>query len=218
MHSSLPSGVASPKWGARMNGMHPYERLPLFGTGVVLALILIGISAFFLAKPETAQRFLKKFPRNHNLGQILLGIGLAWFWLLIAPDGLGILSSLRMELGEFDNAKPMLRILTPIAFVAVCFSIKEFLSVRALGLLGLMAAAPLLESAFLKDPTTRLLIPIFAYALLIKSMFWVGMPYLFRDAVTWLTDNPARFKAAAIANLAYGIAILACALLFWRGY
>ena len=201
-----------------MNGMHPYERLSLFGTGVVLAMVLIGISAFFLAKPEMAQRSLKKFPRNHNLGQILLGIGLAWFWLLIAPDGLGMLSSLRMELGEFNNAKAFLRILTPIAFVAICFSIKEFLSVRALGLLGLMAAAPLLESAFLKDPATRLLIPIFAYILLTASMFWVGMPYLFRDAVTWLTDNPARFKAAAIANLAYGVAILACALLFWRGY
>jgi hypothetical protein len=201
-----------------MNEMHPYERLPLFGTGLVLALVLIGMSAFFLAKPEAAQRFLRKFPRNHNLGQILLGIGLAWFWLLIAPDGLGLLSSLRMELGEFDNAKGYLRILTPIAFVAVCFSVKEFLSVRALGLLGLMVAAPLLESAFLKDPVTRLLIPIFAYVLLIKSMFWVGMPYLFRDAVTWLTEKPARFKAAALANLAYGIAILVCALAFWHGY
>ncbi len=198
--------------------MHPYERLPLFGTGLVLALALIGISAFFLAKPEWSQRFLKRFPRNHNLGQILLGIGLGWFWLLIAPDGLGMLSNLRMELGEFNNAKAFLRILTPVAFVAVCFSVKEFLSVRALGLIGLMVAAPLLEAAFLEDPVSRLLIPIFAYVLLIKSMFWIGMPYLFRDAVTWLTDHPARFKAAAIAILAYGVAILACALLFWRGY
>jgi hypothetical protein len=201
-----------------MSEMHPYERLPLFGTGLVLALTLIGISAFFLAQPETAQRFLKKFPRNHNLGQILLGIGLGWFWLLIAPEGYGLLSSLRMELGEFNNAKAFLRILTPAIFVAVCFSVKEFLAVRALGLLGLMVAAPLLEAAFLKDPASRLLIPIFTYVLIIKSMFWIGMPYLFRDAVTWVTETPARFKAAAMANLAYGVVVLLCALLFWRGY
>lgn len=81
-----------------------------------------------------------------------------------------------------------------------------------------MIAAPLLEAAFLEDPTSRLLIPIFAYALLTKSLFWVGMPYLFRDAVTWVTATNARWKMASFAGLAYGIATLICAFAFWRGY
>lgn len=198
--------------------MHPYQSLPLFGTGLVLALWLIASHAYMLLKPVEAQNFLKKFPRNSFFGQILLGIGLAWFWLLIAPPGLGKLSALAMELGEFNGVKPLLRIAVPVAIFLVAHSVRDFLAVRALGVVGLMAAAPLLYSAFLKDPSSRLLVPIYAYALLTASLFWVGMPYLFRDAVTWVTADQGRWKTASVAGLLYGIATLICAVAFWRGY
>jgi hypothetical protein len=201
-----------------MDPMHPYEHLSLFTVGIVLALWLIGVHALMLAKPELVGGFLKKFPRNHMLGQILLGIGMVWFWLLIAPENKGLISALAMDLGEFNGAKPLLQILVPVTLVLVATSVRDFLAVRALGVVGLMVASPLLESAFLEDPGSRLLIPIFAYLLLTASMFWVGMPYLFRDAVTWFTARPARWRAASMAGLAYGIATLACALAFWRGY
>jgi hypothetical protein len=201
-----------------MDARHPYEHIPLFTAGILLGLWLIGSHALMLAKPSLVQGWLKKFPRNPLAGQIILGIGLAWFWLLIAPDGMGKLSALQMDLGEFNNIKPILRLLVPASLVLVSISIRDFLAVRALGLLGLMIAAPLLESAFLKDPGSRLLIPIFAYALLTKSLFWVGMPYLFRDAVTWVTATSLRWRVASLSGLAYGIATLACAFAFWRGY
>lgn len=201
-----------------MDPMHPYQLLPLFTTGLVLAIWLIGIHALMLAKPAAAQEFLKKFPRHQSIGQILLGIGLAWFWLLIAPAGLGKLSALAMDLGEFNNAKGFLQILVPVSLVLVCISVRDFLAVRALGLLGLMAAAPLLGAAFLKDPQSRLLVPIFAYAMLTASLFCVGMPYLFRDGVTWVTADQKRWTLFSLAGLGYGIATLVCALTFWRGY
>lgn len=200
-----------------MDPIHPYERLPLFETGLVLAVWLIAIHALMLAKPAPLQDFLKKFARNHMLGQILLGVAMAWFWLLVAPDDMGRLSSLTMELGEFDGFKPILRLLTPVALVLVSISVKDFLSVRALGLLGLMVAAPLLSAAFLKDPVSRLLIPVFSYALIVVSLFWVSMPYLFRDWVNWATASAGRWRSLAFAGLAYGFAVLACAMLFWRG-
>jgi hypothetical protein len=171
-----------------------------------------------IAKPTLVQGWLKNFPRNPKAGQVILAVAMAWFWLLIAPDNLGKLSALQMDLGEFNNIKPLLRILVPAALIAVCISVRDFLAVRALGVLGLMIAAPLLESAFLKDPTSRLLIPIFAYALITKSLFWVGMPYLFRDAVTWATATDGRWKAVSFAGLAYGVITLVCAIAFWRGY
>jgi len=201
-----------------MDPKHTYENLPLFGTGMVLAAFLIALHAVMLLKPKQAQALLVKFPRNPMAGQILLGVGLAWFWLLIAPEGLGKLSALAMDLGEFNAAKRILRILVPIALVLVVMSVRDFLAVRALGLCGLMAAAPLLEAAFLKDPASRLLVPIYAYALLTASMFFVGMPYLFRDAISWLTADSKRWFAASALGLAYGLATLACALLFWRGH
>jgi len=201
-----------------MDVMHPYERLPLFTAGLVLAIWLIAVHGYLLAKPAQAQAFLIKFPRNGFLGQILLGIGLGWFWLLIAPAGMGRLSALAMDLGEFNNIKGILRLLVPAALILVTISVRDFLAVRALGVVGLMAASPLLEAAFLKDPQSRLLVPIFAYAMLTASMFCVGMPYLFRDAVAWVTTGQTRWKIAAAAGLCYGLAVLGCALAFWRGY
>ena len=201
-----------------MDARHPYELIPLFTAGILLGLWLVGSHALMIAKPELVQGWLKKFPRNELAGQIVLGIGMAWFWLLIAPGGMGKLSALQMDLGEFNNIKPLLRLLVPATAIAVCVSIRDFLAVRALGLLGLMIAAPLLEAAFMEDPTSRLLIPIFAYALLTKSLFWVGMPYLFRDAVTWATAKDSRWKALSYGGLVYGIAVLVCAFAFWRGY
>lgn len=198
--------------------MHPYQTLPLFATGVVLAIWLIGIHALMLAKPALMQDFLKRFPRDQKLGQVILGIGLAWFWLLIAPEGLGKLSALAMDLGEFNGAKKMMRILVPVSLVLVSMSVRDFLAVRALGILGLMVAAPLLGAAFLKDPTSRLLVPIYAYSLLTASLFFVGMPYLFRDAVTWVTAKQSRWTIASGAGLFYGLAVLICAFAFWRGY
>ncbi|MFK7851393.1 MAG: hypothetical protein AB8D78_10485 [Akkermansiaceae bacterium] len=201
-----------------MDPRHPYEQIPLFTAGILLALWLIGSHAVMLAKPTLVQGWLKKFPRSPLAGQILLGIGLGWFWLLIAPDGLGKLSALQMDLGEFNNAKPILRILVPAALVAVAVSVRDFLAVRALGLLGLMVASPLLEAAFLEDPVSRLLIPIYAYVMITACLFFVGMPYLFRDAVTWVTAEGRRWQIFSIAGLGYGIATLICAVLFWRGY
>ena len=201
-----------------MDPRHPYEQIPLFTAGILLAIWLIGIHALMLAKPSQVQGYLKRFPRDPIAGQIILALGMAWFWLLVAPDGLGKLSALQMDMGEFNKAKPLLRLLVPAAVVAVAMSVRDFLAVRALGLFGLMLAAPLLEAAFLKDPVTRLLIPIFTYTMLTASLFMVGMPYLFRDAVTWVSATRTRWNACALAGLAYGMATLVCAFLFWRGY
>ncbi len=201
-----------------MDPMHAYEHLSLFTIGLILGVWLIAFHALMLAKRSGMQDFLTKFPRNQTLGQILLGIGLAWFWLLIAPEGYGKLSALAMDLGEFNGAKPTLRILVPGSLILVSISVRDFLAVRALGVVGLMVASPLLEAAFLKDPSSRLLVPIYAYALLTASMFWVGMPYLFRDAVTWVTSEQKRWTMCAFAGLGYGIATLVCAVAFWRAY
>ncbi len=198
--------------------MHLYERLPLFSTGLVLGVFLIVLHAFLLLRAKGCQNFLRKFPRNQKLGQWLLGVGMLWFWLLIAPQNKGFISFLAMDMTDFNAYKPIVRLLLPILFVLVAMSITEFLSVRAFGLLGLLVAQPLLDAAFLRDPSSRLLIPLWTYALITVSLFSVGMPYLFRDAVTWVTATPGRWKGCCGAGLLYGVAVVACALSFWRGF
>lgn len=201
-----------------MNYQHAYEQLPLFGVGLALGIWLVAGHLVMLLKREPVQKILVKFQRDPVAGQILLGIGLGWFWLLCAPANLGFLSGLAMDFGEFNTAKPLLRILVPAAMVLVAISVRDFLAVRALGLIGLMVAAPILQAAFLEDPVSRLLLPIFAYALLTVSMFLVGKPYLFRDALDWARASKGRWQLLSVGGLAYGLAVVICALLFWRGY
>ncbi len=195
--------------------MHPYEKIPLSAAGCVLAAWLIGLHLWMLLKPAESKQFFVKLPRNRVLAPWLMGAGMFWFWLLIAPGGLGPLSKLQMDLGEFNNAKMLLRILVPIAAAGMILHVKEFLAVRGLGLLALMAAAPLLYAAYLEPPTSRLLVPIFAYVMVFKGLFWVGMPYTMRDTITWVTKTDTRYRLATLGGLAYGIATLACAILWW---
>ncbi|MCP5536803.1 MAG: hypothetical protein H7A51_11315 [Akkermansiaceae bacterium] len=195
--------------------MHPYEKIPLNMAGYVLAAWLIGLHLWMLLKPAESKAFFIKLPRNKMLGPWLMGAGMLWFWLLVAPDGLGPLSKLQMDLGEFNRAKNLMRLLVPIAAAGMIMHVKEFLTVRAIGLLALMAAAPLLYSAYLEPPASRLLVPVFAYAMIFKGLFWVGMPFLMRDAITWVTKTDGRYKLAALGGLAYGVAVLVCAILWW---
>ena len=195
--------------------MHPYEKIPLNVAGYVLAAWLIGLHLWMLLKPAESKDFFQKLPRNRALAPWLMGIGMLWFWLLIAPDNLGILSKLQMDLGEFNRAKNIMRILVPIAAAGMIMHVKEFLAVRAIGLIALMGAAPLLYAAYLEPSASRLLVPIFAYVMIFKGLFWVGMPYLMRDTITWVTQTDGRYRAAALGGLGYGVAVLVCAIFSW---
>ncbi len=93
--------------------------------------------------------------------------------------------------------------------------VEEFLAARALGMLLLLAAEVLLESAALRSEPTRLLLVVLAYVWVLSGLFMVGMPYLLRDAVNLATASTRRWKLACFGGVAYGAALLVCAILFW---
>lgn len=201
--------------------MHPYESLSLSQVGLLTGLWLIALHLVFLLKSEWAKDWLKRLPRHYNAGVIMMSLGLIWFWLLVAPDLRGAtswLGGLSMDLGEFNFLKPPLQLAVPLVCVGLCLKVPEFLFVRGLGVVCLMAAAPILESAFLKEPSSRVVLSFLAYVLLTKGLFWVSLPYLFRDAVTWATALPTRWNALSIAGLVTGILVLILSLTAWKGF
>src|SRR6202022_3464597 len=90
--------------------------------------------------------------------------------------------------------------------------VDEFLAVRALGILLLLAAEPLLDAAFFRYETSRLLVTVFGYLLIVAGLFWVMMPYLLRDQINWSARSNERWRLLHGMALAYGLAILACAI------
>ena len=186
-------------------------------TGSILGLLLTALYGVMFFKSEASMAYAKKLPRHPTAGIYTMAIGMAWFWLLVAPTN-SILGKWSMPLGEFSNMKPYLQLGVPLAAVGMIMYVKEFLFVRGLGLCLLMAAAPILYSSFLKDAPGRILMPITAYIMIIKGLFFVGMPYLFRDGVDWATASETRWKALSLSGLILGGSILLCAISFWRGY
>src|SRR6266496_3787642 len=102
-------------------------------------------------------------------------------------------------------------IVLPIGYVLVLRFVEEFLAVRALGILCLLAAEPLLEAAFFRYETTRLFLTVLAYLLIVAGLFWVTMPYLLRDQINWSAHSSTRWRTIHGIGAAYGLTILACA-------
>ena len=70
--------------------LHPYDgMIPLSVAGYILGTVLLLAHLYALVKRQQVQAFLLASPRNHLLAQILLAGGLFWFFLLVAPEGLG---------------------------------------------------------------------------------------------------------------------------------
>jgi hypothetical protein len=183
----------------------PTGGIPLKGTGIVVALALILSHVWALKNTAKTQAFLKAFPRNYSWGVILLTIDFLWAEFALV----------NMDMGEFFTMRDKFMMIVAGGYVAVLLYVKEFLAVRALGSLMLLVAGPVLTAAFLQPQTSRLLIPILAYAWIIIGMFFIGMPFVMRDWVNTLIAKPQRWNLAIYGGIAYGIVLLATAILFY---
>lgn len=183
-----------------------YDFISLKAAGVIVGLLLIAAHALALARPAQTVEALRRFPRSRVAGIVLLTAALAWtFWLWSTTD-----------LGEFYTLRRPIQFLLPVGYYLTLRYVDEFLAVRALGILMLLAACPLLDAAFLRPETSRLLLVVLAYVWIVGGMFFVGAPHLFRDGLDWLRrGGPGRFRAAAVGGLVYGLAVLACAVAVW---
>lgn len=179
-------------------------------TGLVFGSLLVAAHAAGLWKGEAARKWLKAFPFNVTAGRVLLGIAALWTWGMFSGQ-LAFLGIPRMDMGEFFHLRGKIQLLVPVAAVLVGIYCTEFLSVRALGCVLLLLAAVLLDAAFQHEPVTRLLLVIWAYAAVLKALFWIGMPYLLRDQIDWATADARRWSRMMIAGLAYSGLIFAFA-------
>jgi len=164
----------------------------------LVGVLLVVAHALALLKAGAVQDWLRSFPRSKGWGITLLTIAAVWFFYLVAT----------MDLGEFSNWRPTVLVVTPMAWVLTWKYVDEFLAVRALGMIVLLAAEPLLESAFLRPEVTRLFLVALVYVWVVFAMFWVGTPYTLRDQIAWITAAERRWRAAALAGLAYGALLI----------
>lgn len=176
--------------------------LSLRSAGLIVGLLLVVVHLIALLHAKGARQLLRLFPRSRAAGMVLLTVDAVWAFLLIAE----------MDLGEFTSWRHVFLIAIVAGYILTVFYVEEFLAVRALGILLLLAAEPLLEAAFLHPQASRFLLTVLAYAWATAGLFWVGIPYLLRDQIGWVSGSEKRWRAAAFGGLLYGAAVLVCAL------
>jgi len=174
--------------------------------GFIVGIALIAAHLVAIIHGSTVRGWLQAFPRSKKMGAVLLAVAAIWAFWLVAT----------MDLGEFSSYRTALMVLVPVSYFLSLKFVDEFLSVRATGILLLLLAEPVLEAAFLRPETTRLLLVILAYVWVVLGMFWVGMPYLMRDQIAWVLKSKERWTALCAGGVAYGAVVLICTLLFYN--
>ena len=159
-------------------------------------------SLFLAVLPGKALAFLQKFPRNRTAGIILTTICILWSgWLLY-----------QMPMGRFDELKPLLVILVPIAIVIIVTQISELLAVRALGGLLLLLPAPLLDTARWHPSPARLVIVVCAYIMVVKGIVLLLSPFRFRQSVSFFVRDAGSCRAWGLTGIVFAICLLVLAV------
>lgn len=176
-------------------------------TALVLAgVVLLVTHGIALLQRDRVQAALRAFPRSRGWGAALLLLAAVWSWWLIRV----------IDLGEFSNWRTRILIFIPIAAFLTWRYVDEFLAVRALGMVSLLAAEPLLEAAWMRPQMGKLLLVTLVYAWICFALFWIGMPYTLRDQIAWLQRTPRRWTTACLAGIACGAALLTLRLTLHR--
>ncbi|MDB6132221.1 MAG: hypothetical protein JWM59_464 [Verrucomicrobiales bacterium] len=182
-----------------------YSNLSLRTAGIAVGLALIVVHILALLRQEKILPWLSRVPRSQNVGTVFLTVGFLWAWMVATS----------MDLGEFQQIRWLAQTALPVFYVSMLFVANDYLGARAVGIILLLAACPVLDAAFLKPPVSRLLLSTLAYGWIVAGLFWVGMPFTMRNQIAWIQAKPARYRALCIAGVVYGILVLVSAVLFY---
>ena len=180
-------------------------QLSLQTTGLAVGLLLFFSHALGLIKPSASMHFARAFPRSRIAGTVLMLLAAVWSFFLVTD----------IDLGEFSRLRNLMLLGIVVGAVLSWLYVEEFLAVRALGMLLLLGAEPFLESCALRAEGSRLLLVSLVYAWIIAGLFFVGMPYLLRDAIKILSAKIEIWRIAALGGLVYGVIVTTAALFWW---
>lgn len=170
-----------------------------------LLLALLGGILFWNGAPVAAGA--KALPRSTAGSWVLFGLGAVWFLWRLSHAG-------ESDLIFFKTPTPLMLGFGVLAILAFIYT-PDFLAVRGLSLLMLLAAEPLLHAAYMEwSHPQRLLMVTAVYAGLSAALYLAAYPFRLRDFFDWLFQAPARPRLVGAILLAYGLATSAAAFTY----
>jgi len=149
----------------------------------------------------------KALPRSRDAAWVIFGAGAAWFVWRVS------------HLSEADLIffqKPTLLMLAfgVLAVLSIVYT-PDFLAVRGLAVVMLLAAEPLLSAAYMEwTHPQRLLMVTAVYIGLTAALYLAAYPFRLRDFFEWLFRTPGRPRLLGAIVLTYGLATSAAAFTY----
>lgn len=170
-------------------------------------IFLIALGVLLLIGNSAIVSTFKAMPRSQVAAVLFFGGGAAWF--LYVLSGLS-----EADLILVQSPKPLMIAFGALA-LASFFYLPDFLAVRGLSVLMLLAGIPLLEAAFGEYHIPQRLFMVTAvYVGLALAIYLGAVPYRLRDFFQWLFFRPGRARALGGGLLGYGLLLAVVAFTY----
>ena len=179
--------------------------MSLLTAHLISGLVLLALGVPLLIGSKTAAASLKAMPRSPVATALFFGTAAVWFLYLV------------WHLSPADFGEYRIPLFIGFALIAV-LSLKyaaDFLAVRGLCALMILAAVPLLGSAYMKyDQPQRLLMVTVIYIGIALALWLAVQPYRVRDFLEWLFRTAGRSRLFGTVLAGCGLALVAIGFTF----
>lgn len=170
-----------------------------------LFLVLLGAVLCWNGEPVGAQA--KALPRSRAAAWAFFGAAAIWFVWRVSHLN-------EADLIFFQTPKLLMIAFGLLAVLSFIYA-PDFLAVRGLTILMLLAAEPLLYAAYMEwTHPQRLLMVTAVYLGLVAAIYLAAYPFRLRDFFEWLFRTPGRPRLLGAIVLAYGLATSAAAFTY----
>ena len=169
---------------------------------VILGLIVALPGAYGLLKPKEFAAFAQKFPRHTTVGWGLMLMGTAWFLFNVRQE----------KVSDFANMQTIFMLVFGAVGIATCIFVHDFLPVRGLAVLLLLAAKLMVDTARWADTEWRLVISVWAYVWAVAGMWFTISPWRLRDHLNWATATERRTRLINGTRVAFGVFVILLAV------
>ncbi len=181
--------------------------MSLFLATLLPGLLLAVLGILLLLNSPVVIATCKALPRSPAATLVLFGGGLLWFLVRLA------------DMGAADRLLGNSNVPWVLGFAALgVLSIKyvpDFLAVRGLSVLVLLAATPLLGAAYMEfEHPQRLFMVTFVFVAIVVALYLAAVPYRLRDWFQWLFARPTRARICGAILLAYGVLLTGVAFTY----
>ena len=175
---------------------------------ILLGVLTIAISLGGLLQPASYSAAARRFPRWTPIGVVLMLLATGWFLYYVSLE----------SVADFANIKKFLLLLFAGVGIGSCFVVQDFLPVRGLACLLLLAARLMVDTGrpWLGHTPWVYLIQTWAYVWVIAGIWLTVAPWRLRDWLNWATADAGRLRLILGAKVALGLLTLGLGLTVFR--